>query len=336
MQLVKDNSIKACAILAASYFVAVSAVHAQSSGEEPVDRRWHIGVSTGMVFEDSDRQINDDQPYIYGLNFGRMVSRNIGIDFQFDRYSMDFDLPAVAGNPKTRQITYGVYGRYYFRPTQATQPFVMLGTGIQDHDNAFDSGRDIFASVGAGIQHRYSDHLSFRVQGEIRYDNDRETFQRSTGFTDFLITAGFNFDLGAKPASRPSRPVAPPVRPAAPKPAPMFAFDAMVLFEFDSSALRVEAQQSLREAATTLNRHSELVLIEVGGHTCDLGSNAYNENLSRERATAVRTFLIANGVASNRLQVRAYGETSPAVPNTSDTNRQQNRRVELTVLGRRN
>lgn len=309
---------------------------AQSSSDETVDRRWHIGVSTGMVFEDSQRQINDDQPYAYGLNFGRMLTRNIGIDFQFDRYSMDFDLPAVAANPKTRQITYGVYGRYYFRPSEATQPFVLVGTGIQDHDNAFDSGRDIFASAGLGIQHRYSDHVSFRVQGEVRYDNDRETFNRSTGFTDFIISAGFNFDIGSKPVSRPARSVAPAVRPVAPKPAPMFAFDAMVLFEFDSASLRPEAQQSLQQAAQTLNRHNELVLIEVGGHTCDLGSAAYNENLSRERAEAVYDYLVDSGVAAARLEVRAYGETSPRVPNSTQANREQNRRVELTVLQRKN
>lgn len=328
-------------LLSISLIAAMGAVSqlavAQSSGGD-VDSRWHVGISTGMVIEDSDRQINDDQAYLYGLNFGRMITENVGIDFQFSRYSMDFAIATPNGDPKTRQITYGLYGRYYFRPGQATQPFVLVGGGIQDHDNAFDTGRDVFGSVGLGIQHRYSDSFSFQVQGEMRYDNDRETFNRSTGFNDFLITAGFNFRFGAKPQAKPSRPIAAPVAPrpvAPPKPAPMFAFDAMVLFEFDSSNLRSEAQAALSEAAETLNSHNELVLIEVGGHTCDLGSEAYNENLSAERASAVYEYLVDNGVSANRLEVRAYGESSPRVPNTSVANRQQNRRVELTVLQRR-
>lgn len=307
------------------------------SGEE-LDRRWHVGISTGIVYEDSKRQIEEGQNYIYGLSFGRMFTENIGIDFQYDRYSMDFDIPTPTGNPKTRQITYGVIGRYFFRPNEATRPFVMLGTGIQEHDNGFDNGRDIYASVGVGVSHTYSDRFSFLLQGQMRYDNDRATFDRSTGFNDFLITAGFQFKIGAKPVAQPvSRPqpvVRPPVQSTPPKPEPMFAFDAMVLFEFDSSRLRPEASATLNDAARTLNAHNELVRIEVGGHTCDLGSDAYNENLSRQRGEAVYAYLVDQGVDANRLEVKAYGESQPRVPNTSIENRQQNRRVELTVLER--
>lgn len=306
------------------------------AGDE-LDRRWHVGISTGIVYEDSKRQIEDGQNYIYGLSFGRMFTPNIGIDFQYDRYSMDFEIPTPDGNPKTRQITYGVIGRYFFRPNQATRPYLLLGTGIQEHDNGFDDGRDIFASAGFGVQHTYTDHVSLRFQGEMRYDNDRATFRRSTGFNDFIISAGLNIKLGAKPAPQPVARPQPVVRPPAPpKPEPMFAFDAMVLFEFDSSVLRPEASAELNEAARTLNAHNELVLIEVGGHTCDIGSTAYNENLSKERAEAVYGYLVAQGVDAGRLQVKAYGESQPRVPNTSIENRQQNRRVELSVLERSN
>lgn len=330
MKINKTQTLLAASLLA-------SGLAWGQSGEE-VDTRWHMGLYTGLVYEDSERQIEEGQNQIYGLSFGRMFTRHIGIDFHYDRYSMDFDIPTPTGLSKTRQITYGATGRYFFRPGQATRPFVMLGTGIQEHDNGFDSGRDIFASAGVGVEHTYSDRFSLRLQGQMRYDNDRATFRRSTGFNDFLITAGFNFKLGAKPqpAARPTpapRPVAPP---APPKPEPMFAFDAMVLFEFDSSVLRPAASMELDEAARTLNAHNELVLIEVGGHTCDIGSTAYNENLSRERATAVYEYLIGAGVSANRLEVRAYGESQPRLPNTSIENRQQNRRVELTVLERSN
>ncbi len=333
MQMTWTRSLSALGILTSSVLLAQAAL-AQAEGD--TDHRWHVGISTGMVFEDTERQIEDGQNYIYGLSFGRMFTPNIGIDFQYDRYSMDFDIPTPTGLSKTRQITYGVIGRYFFRPGQDTRPFVMLGTGIQEHKNAFDNGRDIYASVGAGVEHTYSDRFSVRFQGEMRYDNDRATFNRSTGFNDFLLTAGLNFKLGAKPkpqpVARPEPVVQAPVTP--PRPEPLFSFNAMVLFEFDSSILRPEAQEELNEAAQDLNTHNELVLIEVGGHTCDIGSTAYNENLSRERAEAVVDYLVSQGVAANRLQVKAYGESDPRVPNTSIENRQQNRRVELSVLER--
>lgn len=339
MQMTWIRSLSTAGVLVSGLLLGQAALAQSStqSGDE-TDRRWHMGISTGMVFEDSNRQIKDGQNYIYGLSFGRMFTQNIGIDFQYDRYSMDFDIPTPTGLSKTRQITYGAIGRYYFRPGQDTRPFVMIGSGIQEHDNGFDTGRDIYASVGVGVQHTYSDRFSLRFQGEMRYDNDRATFDRSTGFNDFLITAGLNFKLGAK--SEPEavvrrQPVVQPA-PVVPRPEPMFSFDAMVLFEFDSSALRPEASRELNEAARALNAHSELVLIEVGGHTCDIGSTAYNENLSQERAQAVFDYLTSQGVNASRLEVKAYGETQPRVPNTSIENRQQNRRVELSVLERSN
>ncbi len=334
MQMTGIRSLATIGVLTTGLLIA-QASFAQSGDE--TDRRWHVGISTGMVFEDSNRQIEEGQNYIYGLSFGRMFTQNIGIDFQYDRYSMDFDIPTPTGLSKTRQITYGVIGRYYFRPGQDTRPFVMIGSGIQEHDNGFDTGRDIYASVGVGVQHTYSDRFSVRFQGEMRYDNDRATFDRSTGFNDFLITAGLNFKIGAKPETATvvrRQPVVQPAPVAPPRPEPMFSFDAMVLFEFDSSALRPEASRELDEAAQALNAHNELVLIEVGGHTCDIGSTAYNENLSQERAQAVFDYLTSQGVAARRLEVKAYGETQPRMPNTSVENRQQNRRVELSVLER--
>jgi len=114
-------------------------------------------------------------------------------------------------------------------------------------------------------------------------------------------------------------------------------FDAAVFFEFDSATLRPAAIAELNEAAALLNLHDELTRVEVAGHTCDLGSASYNQGLSERRARAVRDHLVEQGeVSADRLVVRGYGEDRPKVPNTSTENRQQNRRVELIVLERRN
>lgn len=74
--------------------------------------------------------------------------------------------------------------------------------------------------------------------------------------------------------------------------------------------------------------------IELAGHTDNQGDFDQNITLSLERANAVRTFLIKNGIAARRIQARGYGSTRPIAANNREETRQLNRRVEMTVLGR--
>lgn len=108
----------------------------------------------------------------------------------------------------------------------------------------------------------------------------------------------------------------------------------MVTFELDSARLQPSAVAELNEAVALMNLHEALTRVEVAGHTCDLGPEAYNQGLSERRAQAVRDYLVQHGVGADRLVVRGYGEDRPKVPNTSERNRERNRRVELVVLER--
>jgi OOP family OmpA-OmpF porin len=71
---------------------------------------------------------------------------------------------------------------------------------------------------------------------------------------------------------------------------------------------------------------------QVAGHTCDLGDNAYNMELSMKRAAAVKDYLVSQGVNPNRLMTTGFGETSPMVPNSGEAQRSKNRRVDLGAL----
>ncbi len=104
-----------------------------------------------------------------------------------------------------------------------------------------------------------------------------------------------------------------------------------VTFAFDSANLTPAAQQSLTSVAQILNQYPESHMV-VTGHTDDVGSDQYNLGLSKRRAGSVASFLISNGVAGQRIQQQGLGETSPKVPNTNETNRAINRRVELVVI----
>ena len=72
--------------------------------------------------------------------------------------------------------------------------------------------------------------------------------------------------------------------------------------------------------------------IEIVGHTCDLGSELYNQQLGQSRANFVRQELIKRGVPSKQVVAMSKGETEPLVPNTSEENRKKNRRVEIKIV----
>jgi outer membrane protein OmpA-like peptidoglycan-associated protein len=103
-----------------------------------------------------------------------------------------------------------------------------------------------------------------------------------------------------------------------------------VLFEFNRADIKTTGHGELRKLAEFLKKHPDRqVLIE--GHTDDIGSNSYNENLSRRRAEAVAAALSALGVPQPRVTAVGYGESYPVASNSSDTNRALNRRVEVYI-----
>ena len=105
-----------------------------------------------------------------------------------------------------------------------------------------------------------------------------------------------------------------------------------VHFDLGSATLRPDSEAILREVANTLVARSELVVVEVQGHTDTTGDLAVNQRLSGERAAAVRQALVELGVAPSRLVARGYGPTRPVDDNATEAGRQANRRVEFLVL----
>lgn len=101
-----------------------------------------------------------------------------------------------------------------------------------------------------------------------------------------------------------------------------------VNFDFDKATLRQEDMGNLDNDVATLKAWGD-VDIEVAGHTDSMGSDAYNMKLSRQRAAAVRNFLISRGVAADRLTAKGYGESQPVADNATEEGRFKNRRVEL-------
>jgi outer membrane protein OmpA-like peptidoglycan-associated protein len=155
----------------------------------------------------------------------------------------------------------------------------------------------------------------------------------------------------AMPSATISAPAPAPVQPA-PAPTPVVvpprSFEVIsskceerlrigsdLLFDFDRSEVRSEAESAIAELAQRIAQANNMVMIE--GHTDAKGSESYNQDLSERRAAAVRTALVGRGLSTDALNIRGFGKSRPVAPNRhadgSDDpdGRQRNRRVEVVI-----
>jgi OOP family OmpA-OmpF porin len=103
-----------------------------------------------------------------------------------------------------------------------------------------------------------------------------------------------------------------------------------VLFALDQAELTPNAMRKLYPLVTLLKDQPRRT-IYIEGYTDSSGTESYNRDLSQLRADAVRDFLIDNGISSNRIIARGYGEADPVASNETTVGRRENRRVEVIV-----
>jgi len=102
-------------------------------------------------------------------------------------------------------------------------------------------------------------------------------------------------------------------------------------FDFNSSDLKLDTRPELKRVLQVMELN-QMLRVEIGAHTDNLGTNEYNLKLSQERAEAVVDYLNEKGIERSRMEAVGYGKTRPKVQNNSKENRAQNRRVEFTVI----
>jgi OOP family OmpA-OmpF porin len=135
-------------------------------------------------------------------------------------------------------------------------------------------------------------------------------------------------------------PVAPPPPPPPPPAAPpkptseKVTFAADAFFDFDKSVLKPEAKAKMDDLVAKTQGVALEVVIAVG-HTDSVGTNAYNQKLSTNRANAVKDYLVSKGIEKNRVYTEGKGEVQPVADNKTSEGRAKNRRVEIEVVGTR-
>jgi len=105
-----------------------------------------------------------------------------------------------------------------------------------------------------------------------------------------------------------------------------------VLFDTGKYSLKPGAREKLAKIAGILLAYPGLN-IEVGGYTDNVGGDEMNQKLSENRAGSVRDYLVQQGVTTNSVSAKGFGNTLPVASNDNSAGRQQNRRVELLVSG---
>jgi outer membrane protein OmpA-like peptidoglycan-associated protein len=105
-----------------------------------------------------------------------------------------------------------------------------------------------------------------------------------------------------------------------------------VLFDTGQYTLKPGAREKLAKISGIILAHPGLT-ITVEGHTDSVGGDGYNMKLSENRANAVRTYLVSQGLNSGIVTAQGFGKTRPVADNSNAAGRQQNRRVEMVVAG---
>jgi outer membrane protein OmpA-like peptidoglycan-associated protein len=107
-----------------------------------------------------------------------------------------------------------------------------------------------------------------------------------------------------------------------------------IYFDFDQATIKSESLVELNKLKKFLSENPT-VRVCINGHTDSKGSEAYNENLSMRRSRAVVSWLVKNGISSDRLEYKGYGESKPLASNDDeDEGREINRRTEFQILSK--
>ena len=217
------------------------------------------------------------------------------------------------------------------------------GNRLLGSTNTHASERKLNAKLGLGLEYKFSEALALRGEVERYRLNDAVGNRGDADLYSVSLVYKLGRPASATPAYQPAPEAAPvvampaPVVVAAAAPTPVaekVSFASEALFDFDQSTLKPQGKAALDQLLGQLTGMDLEVIVTVG-HTDAVGSDAYNQKLSQRRAEAVKAYLVAQGVETNRVYTEGKGETQPVADNTTAAGRAKNRRVTVEVVGTR-
>ena len=301
----------------------------------------------------------DERDTGYKLFVGRQLNQYVAVEAgYFDLGKFDFK-SSTSGNgvlngqagfrgvnldllgqlPLSQRLS--LLGRVGMHYTKTNTEF--SGNRLLGSTNTHASERKLNAKLGLGLEYKFSEALALRGEVERYRLNDAVGNRGDADLYSVSLVYKLGRPASATPAYQPAPEVAPvvampaPVVVAAPAPTPVaekVSFASEALFDFDQSTLKPQGKAALDQLLGQLTGMDLEVIVTVG-HTDAVGSDAYNQKLSQRRAEAVKAYLVAQGVETNRVYTEGKGETQPVADNTTAAGRAKNRRVTVEVVGTR-
>lgn len=298
------------------------------------------------------------------VDFDNEIGPFLGVGYEFNEHwsaeLSSFDIESENGLGADVDIDHYKVDLFYEFDFDlgSLDTFVVGGLG----NTNMQGGNDTIVDVGAGVQYDFTDRISWRTAVRSYHD-----LSRSSGDQDIGIDSALIFYFGGRSSSRsgsesPSEPIA-----AAPTSVPdsdqdrdgvpdsrddcadtprTYAVDnkgcpiaveevarveLLVNFDFDQSEIKPQYYSEIETVASFMEQYPDTI-VELEGHTDNVGSDEYNQDLSERRAAAVRQLMIDQfDVQASRITAKGFGESQALVTNNSSAGRAQNRRV-ITVI----
>lgn len=310
-----------------------------------------VGAGAGVYVLDNEQDVEKDAVGTLGVGYNftdRLAAEVVGGVGHFDHKYFNGDACCCAEDEATGYMIRGE-ALYHFRPEGKLVPFIAAGVGAVRLEGDRYPDDDYFTvNYGAGVKYYLSDTVAFR--GDARHIFDPEDSR-----DNFSATVGLHFNFGGRsPAAPTAAASAEPtpilvaeektpgevtVRPVdigefqstPPADGEKLSIDLKLQFALDSAEIRPEDRPKLDKLGRFMAQYPETHAV-VEGHTCNLGTAAYNFDLSWRRARSVGDYLAKNfDIAPERLEARGYGQTQPVADNATEAGRRKNRRVLVVV-----
>lgn len=312
----------------------------------------YLSIQLNYSDPDTDRSV-DGQGTGATFLYGNRITRRWFLETHISGFVLE---RGANGGTDFYQQDIGVDAVYRFGEAAGWRPFALLGISAvrNDVDVEAQDGIDAAFHAGGGIVSAPLGRMNIRFRAEVRYVHDR--FQG--GVQDLRLGLGLEIPLGRSEtgfASQPDASAGAGIDDAdddgvvdtadrCPNSLPYVRHDTQgcmqpdqkirmyeVTFNNGTSILTPAARAELGEFISALRGQPEL-RVQIQGHTDSWGSAEDNRRLSHERAEAVATFLVLQGVPTQRLTVKGFGETQPVDSNATAAGRERNRRIEFVLL----
>lgn len=326
-----------CAVLA----MAGIAIAGSAQSQDPV---YYVSPGLNLIEFDRENMLENSEvgfSFALGVDFDRRWSAELGF--------MEAD-PAYAENQQEADLdTWEVGLRFTLgEPGDRLRPYLSGAVGNVN----VDGDNDTLVNYGAGLEFELRDQVVLRA-GMSRYNYlGRDS---DIGFNAGLV---YYFSERNPPPPPPPEPVvvaAPPDSDGDGVPDPdddcsntpsnyavdengcpilieeIASFELQVNFDFDEAVIRDEDVPEIEDLAEFL-REYDGVMLQLEGHTDNVGTPLYNLDLSQRRADAVRDMLIEDfGISPGRVTAQGFGEQLPVADNETEAGREANRRVVAVV-----